>query len=72
MTLEFKRRGKRIESAEKLLPGRYKGKRKRAERKIRPECPCGWQGRMTSPKKAEVAYQRHLAEKHGDEDLRKV
>jgi hypothetical protein len=50
------------------LPGSYKGTRRRHDPPIVAVCPCGrWRSKPLPPAKAEVAYQRHIAEEHSSE-----
>lgn len=63
--IEFRIRGKRLEPPE-LLPGRYKGKRKRREPKIAAPCPagCNWRSRPGDAKSVERQVVTHLKTYH--------
>lgn len=47
-----------------LLPGRYKGNRRRREPPIVAECGCGWKSRPLNPKQAEQSYVSHVITDH--------
>lgn len=50
-----------------LLPGRYKGTRKRKQSPVivKIECPgCGWHSRQSVFEKAEAEYAQHLLDSH--------
>lgn len=46
------------------LPGSYKGTLRRREPPVVAECGCGWKSRPTTPAKAELRYQTHVAVSH--------
>jgi hypothetical protein len=66
MKLEFRERGRRIEPAEFLLPGRYKGKRKRGQQPVVAPCPagCTWRSRPGNAESVERQILGHLRKCH--------